>query len=306
MNEPLPVICLAGPTGAGKTALAIELACAFDAEIVNADSRQVYASFPVITAQPAREEQAACPHHLYGYLSTGKKLGAGQWARLAFDICGEIIARGHIPLLVGGTGFYFSALMNGLASIPEIDPAIGESLSRRLEAMGLKSLYAELASVDAPYAAKIHPHDRQRVLRALEVFEGTGKTFSWWHRHSRAKPMCAGPYFLLEAPLRELEPRLAMRIDQMIAQGAEEEAARAWGECPHEEAPGWSGIGCAEVLGLLQGKYSRAECRSIWLANTRAYAKRQLTWFRGRKNALPVEDKNTLFELTQKFLRCQA
>lgn len=286
MSAPLPVICLAGPTGCGKTAAAIELAQALDAEIVNADSRQVYADFPCITAQPSAEERAACPHHLYGFLPTEARISAGRWAEMAADAVRRLHERGKRALLVGGTGLYFQTLLRGIADIPPVAPEISARWTQRLAEEGPERLHAELGRLDPAYAARIHPHDRQRIVRALEVQDATGKPFSWWHEHAMSAPLCAGPLFSLAPTLDWLTPRLARRIDLMLAEGALEEARAARRRNDDPAAPGWSGIGCAEVLAHLRGELSLADCRALWLRHTRAYAKRQLTWFRGRKEAI--------------------
>lgn len=286
MSAPLPVICLAGPTGCGKTAAAIELAQALDAEIVNADSRQVYADFPCITAQPSAEERAACPHHLYGFLPTEARISAGCWAEMAADAVRRLHERGKRALLVGGTGLYFQTLLRGIADIPPVAPEISARWTQRLAEEGPERLHAELGRLDPAYAARIHPHDRQRIVRALEVQDATGKPFSWWHEHAMSAPLCAGPLFSLAPTLDWLTPRLARRIDLMLAEGALEEARAARRRNDDPAAPGWSGIGCAEVLAHLRGELSLADCRALWLRHTRAYAKRQLTWFRGRKEAI--------------------
>lgn len=288
MSAPLPVICLAGPTGCGKTAAAIELAHALDAEIVNADSRQVYADFPCITAQPSAEERAACPHHLYGFLPTEARISAGRWAEMAAEAVRRLHERGKRALLVGGTGLYFQTLLRGIADIPPVAPEISARWTQRLAEEGPERLHAELGRLDPAYAARIHPHDRQRIVRALEVQDATDKPFSWWHEHAMSAPLCAGPLFSLSPTLDWLEPRLARRIDLMLAEGALEEARAARRRNDDPAAPGWSGIGCAEVLAHLRGELSLADCRTLWLRHTRAYAKRQLTWFRGRKEAIPV------------------
>lgn len=289
---PCAVICLAGPTGSGKTALALRLAAALDGEIINADSRQVYADFPLITAQPTPEERARCPHHLYGFLPTAQKISAGRWAEAAAAEARAIAARGRTPLLVGGTGLYFQALLRGMASIPAPDKAVVAGLCARMRAAGPVALHAELARADPAYAARIHPHDRQRILRALEVVESTGKPFSWWHAHAMSAPLCRGPLLTLAVDLEWLTPRLGRRLDAMLAHGALDEARAALGRCPGTldgvRAPGWSGIGCAEALDHIEGRISLADCRRRWLANTRAYAKRQNTWFRARPEAVFV------------------
>lgn len=285
-QAPVPVICLAGPTGAGKTALAIELARRLNGDIVNADSRQVYADFPIICAQPSAEEQASVPHHLYGFLPTGQKISAGQWADMAHAKAVALRAQGRTPILVGGTGMYFHTLLHGIAAIPAIDPAITAALAARLRDEGAPALYAELARVDAAYAERIHPNDSQRIVRALEVVQGTGKPFSWWHEYAMADPLCQGPLLVIDAPLSWLEPRLKERIRLMLAAGALEEGRVARERCGDPGAPGWSGIGCAEVLAHLAGACTLEECCALWYRHTRAYAKRQLTWFHGRKEAL--------------------
>jgi tRNA dimethylallyltransferase len=292
-SNPLPVVCLAGPTGTGKTEMALALAEELGGEIINADSRQVYADFPVITAQPTDAERARCPHHCYAFLPTEQKTSAGRWAEAACAAARAALARGKIPLLVGGTGLYFQTLLRGIAEIPAADSNIGAALEARLDNEGLPALHNDLLRVDAAYAARVHPNDRQRVLRALEVFYATKRPFSWWHANAGTKALCGGPLIVLEADLEALTPRLARRIDRMIADGAFEEARSALIACPDTKAPGWSGIGAAEVLACLQGKINREECARLWLKNTRAYAKRQLTWFRARTEARFVAPGDT-------------
>lgn len=304
MNGPLRVVCLAGPTGAGKTAAAIGLAAALDGEIVNADSRQAYRDFPLITAQPAEEERRACPHHLYGFLDVGEKLSAGRWAHMALTVARDIARRGKTPLLVGGTGLYFRALLDGIVHIPPVDPAVSARWLARCAAEGPETLHAELAAVDPIYAKRIHPHDRQRIVRALEVWEDTGRSFSWWHAHAAPAPLCVGVRLGLDISLAELAPRLEARMEAMLAAGALEEARAAFALCADARAPGWSGIGCAELYRCLEGELNLAEARTLWLRHTRAYAKRQLTWFRaeGRMRWTPHGPEDPLPALLREAL----
>lgn len=291
-EPPLRVVCLAGPTGAGKTALALALAREFGCEIVNADSRQLYRDFPVITAQPEPADRACAPHHLYGFLELAEKSSAGAWVQLALEKCRQITARGRLPLLVGGTGFYFEALLAGLAAIPQVDSSIVRDLALRLKREGPGSLYRLLQAKDPIWAKKIHPNDSQRILRGLEIWLGTGRPLSWWHSQAAQTPAAAGPLLVCAASLAWLEPRLKRRIGEMLERGALEEAARAARKNPDPQSPGWSGIGCGELLAYLQGRVDLQECRQLWLANTRAYAKRQLTWFRARKNAIWIKPED--------------
>ncbi|MDL2290552.1 tRNA (adenosine(37)-N6)-dimethylallyltransferase MiaA [Desulfovibrio sp. OttesenSCG-928-F20] len=276
--------CIVGPTGAGKSAAALALARHLPICVVNADSRQVYRDFPLITAQPSIEEQTCCPHRLYGFLPVWRKLGAGAYARAARRVLEKDRNRGLVPVLVGGTGLYIKTLLDGIAPIPDVPEAISAALRQRMAEEGPQALHQLLTALDPDYAAKIHRHDRQRIIRALEVREATGRNFSWWH----ARPLPPSRFRVLKIgiglPLDELEPLLARRIDLMLDTGALDEARRAWARWPEPKAPGWSGIGCRELYSHLAGEISLDECRALWLRNTRAYAKRQLTWFRADKD----------------------
>ena len=284
MSASLFLPCIVGPTGTGKTAAVLALTNAWPLSVVNADSRQVYMDFPLITAQPSVEEHAACPHELYGFLRTEEKLGAGEYARLAGEALENIAARHRMPVLVGGTGLYFRALLDGLAPIPAIPPEIAAVWQERCRAEGSVNLHRRLMELDPSYAAKIHPHDRQRITRALEVYEATGKTFSWWHECRPPQNPYRSCKVGIGMSLAELEPLLSRRIDGMLERGALEEARAALERCPDPHAPGWSGIGCSEMHRYLTGELTFEDCRALWLKNTRVYAKRQLTWFRADRD----------------------
>lgn len=286
---PLPVICLAGPTGAGKTAMALVLAEELGCEIINADSRQTYADFPIVTAQPEKAEIAKAPHHLYAFLKTEEKLDAAAWAKLTFKKAEEIYSRNKIPLLVGGSGFYFQALLTSLADIPAIPQEISSHYARQIQSLGSTRLYEELKKIDPVFAAKIHPNDKQRIQRGLEVYSGTGQALSDWHKRRAPEALCSGPLFMIDSSISDLEPVLKNRIEKMENMGALEEVKRAWENCPDYSAPGWSGIGCRECLDYLIGRLDGVQWKKEWFANTRAYAKRQLTWFRGRKYAISIK-----------------
>ena len=285
-KRPIKLICISGPTGAGKTAAALHLVSALSAkgigiQIINADSRQVYRDFPVITAQPSPAERSICPHWLYGWLESEKKISAGEWAALSGEAIEKINAQQHLPIIVGGTGFYIRSLLDGIADIPRIERAISQELLDECQIKGTPAMHSVLSHIDPEYAAKIHHNDKQRIIRALEVWKGTGKTFSWWHKNAMRK---SDAYDVLRLgiglPLAELTPFLEARVDAMMASGALEEAQNALALCPDLHAPGWSGIGCMELGAYLKGSLSLQEGLSLWKANTRAYAKRQWTWFR--------------------------
>lgn len=273
------VVCLVGPTGVGKSATALRLAEHFGGSIINADSRQVFAAFPIITAQPSADQRALCPHHLYGFLETPSRISAGAWGDLALQHM-EGVA---FPILVGGTGLYLRALFDGIVDIPPIPDELVRTLSDACAQEGSAALHARLREIDPDYAARIHEHDRQRIVRALCVYESTGKTFSWWHRQTPPPREMDVLRIGLRLSLDDLTPLLARRIDAMIDAGAVDEARAEYALHPDGALPGWSGIGCRELHQYLCGGLSFEAARLLWIKNTRAYAKRQLTWFNADK-----------------------
>ncbi len=276
----IPLVCLLGATGTGKTEAAIRLAQAFDGEVINFDSRQIYRELPIVTAQPAREERACCPHHLYGFLPAHSRRGAGGYARLVHAVAGRVRERGRLPILVGGTGLYLRAILSGLAPIPDIPAALRADIQAECDRAGPHTLHARLLAVDPASAARIAPADRQRVTRALEVYAATGRTLTDWHsQETAAQPEYDAVKIGCALPEPGYAGRLARRIAAMVEQGAVAEVARA----AARHAPGaWglSGIGCAEILRHLSGELDLDAALALWLKNTRAYAKRQMTWFR--------------------------
>lgn len=307
------LICLAGPTGAGKSAAALLLARELGGVVINADSRQVYRDFPLITAQPSAQERAVCPHRLYGVLDTVTPSSAGWWSAAAEDAMQRCAANQQFPLLVGGTGLYMRALLDGIVEIPPIPPEVSARLEAELAELnemgnsgesgksGGFVLHARLAGIDPAYSARIHPNDTQRLLRALAVYESTGHSFSWWHSQTPPPAPHEVVRLGLRLPLAELAPRLAARVDAMLDQGAVAEASTALDHCDNPRAPGWSGIGCAELYEHLHGTLSLDEARARWVQNTRAYAKRQLTWFNADKRIVwfcPGEEQKLLEHFT--------
>ncbi|MHC1789169.1 tRNA (adenosine(37)-N6)-dimethylallyltransferase MiaA [Solidesulfovibrio sp.] len=274
------VVCLLGATGTGKTAAAIALAAAFGGEVVNVDSRQVYAGVPVLTAQPTAAEMAACPHHLYGDTPLDVAVAAGDYAVRARAAAAAIAGRGRLPLFVGGTGLYFRAILGGLAPIPPVPADVRATVLADWERLGPGAMHAKLAAADPDYAARIAPADRQRVTRALEVALATGRAFSDWHRQGDPDAPDYDVVRLgLSLSLDELIPRLGRRIESMIAAGAVAEVEQALVRYP-ADVPGLTGIGGPEIAAYLAGVRNLKETREAWLSNTRAYAKRQMTWFR--------------------------
>lgn len=279
MNR-LRAVCILGPTGSGKTEAALSLAAARPVTVINYDSRQVYADFPIVTAQPESHEQAQCPHRLYGFVPTAEPMTAARFADLAKAEIAQAQAEDRLPVLVGGTGLYIRALERGLAEIPPIPPEVRQWVLGRMEREGSHALHADLAEADPATAARLHPNDTQRIARALEVLLGTGKALSAWFAEQKAGEVGVELFKIgISTTLQELEPRLRARIGIMLERGGLEEMTRAWAACPERDAPGYSGIGCAELVAHLLGELTLPEACELWYRNTRAYAKRQLTWF---------------------------
>ncbi len=250
-------------------------------QVVNFDSRQVYADFPVITAQPDYKALAVCSHWLYGFLPSHERLDAARYCKLADQAISRIRSAKDLPLMVGGTGLYLKSLLQGLAPVPEIPQSVRAEVLNRCQRLGPEVLYQELQQKDPGTAKKLHPRDRQRITRAIEVLQSTGRPLSWWQQRQQG---CGKRYTALKigiaADINELEYRLEQRIKQMLQQGAVDEARQAWQNCPDENAPGWTSIGCRELLHYILGRHTLHAARQEWLRRTRAYAKRQMTWFK--------------------------
>jgi tRNA dimethylallyltransferase len=214
-------------------------------------------------------------------LPTEEAIDAGRFTALARPVLEDIHSRGRVPVLVGGTGLYLKALIYGLAPIPEIPSEIRERIGAECRDRGSEALHRRLQEKDPESADRLHPRDRQRIARALEVVTATGKPLTWWLRtYPCDQPRYSFVKVGLWTDLEVLTPLLKARIGKMLARGAMQEVEAAWQGCPDEHAPGWSGIGCWELLQVLLGRWSQAEAESAWVMNTRAYAKRQLTWFK--------------------------
>jgi tRNA dimethylallyltransferase len=286
------VACIVGPTACGKNDLALALAVRNPVHVINLDSRQVYRDFPIITSQPTPEEQAVCPHRLYGFLGLTETIHAGRYVELAREAVGEALRQGGLPVLVGGTGMYLRSLRQGLAPIPPIPDGIHSEILKDLERTGPAALHGELERIDPAAAARIHPNDRQRIARALEVYRATGQPISWWREKSHQPPAYDYRLFGLDMDKAELHRRIEWRVEAMLEAGALDEARAARKLCDDPEAPGWTGIGCAEILAHLRGEATLEEASASWSRNTKAYAKRQMTWFRKEPDIqwLPASD----------------
>lgn len=281
------VVAIGGPTATGKTALSLALAQRFGGEIINADSMQVYRQLSVGTAKPTAEERAQVPHHLLDFLPPEQPYSVADFTAAAADLIGQITARGRLPLVVGGTGLYITSLLNGVRFAPEdTDPELRRRLQQQAETQGAEVLYARLQAVDPAYAAKVHPHNLPRVIRALELYESTGRTMSEQQRQSRP---AAAPYrsLCLCLTCRDravLYRRIDQRVDKMLREGLLPEAELVWQNRERYRTAAQA-IGYKEFFPYFEGKEPLDTCVNRLKQATRQYAKRQLTWFRHQNEA---------------------
>jgi tRNA dimethylallyltransferase len=284
-------VLIAGPTASGKSALALALAARLGGVVINADSMQVYRDLRVLTARPTPEEEALAPHRLYGHVDAAEAYSAGRWLADAGAALAAADAAGLVPIVVGGTGLYFTLLTGGMAAVPPVPQPIREGLRRRLAEEGAEALHAELARRDPASAARILPRDRSRIVRALEVIEATGRPLHAWHGDNGAPllaPACAARVFL--APDRaELRARIDARLDAMLAAGALAEVRRLAGRGLDPLLPAMKAHGVPWLVRHLRGEIGAEEAAEQAKADTRRYAKRQFTWFRNRLSDWPWE-----------------
>ncbi|WJW76846.1 tRNA (adenosine(37)-N6)-dimethylallyltransferase MiaA [Thiohalobacter sp. IOR34] len=279
---PPAVLCLMGPTAAGKTALALRLVEAYPFEIVSVDSAMVYRGMDIGTAKPEPAVLAVAPHRLIDILDPGESYSAARFAADAQREIEAIRAAGRQPLLVGGTGLYFRALEQGLAELPAADAALRAELEAERQRLGLAALHRQLAAIDPQAAARIHPNDAQRILRALEVCRLSGRSLSELCRETpaaRRQPL----YKLVIAPPQraQLHPRIEQRLGQMLEQGLVEEVERLRARDDlHADLPSMRAVGYRQVWQYLDGESDYATMCQRVLTATRQYAKRQYTWLR--------------------------
>jgi len=280
-EAPADAVLLAGPTGAGKSDLALELAQRFPVEIVSVDSAQVYRGMDIGTAKPAADVRERVPHHLIDVCDPSEAYSAGRFRRDALELIGAIRSRGRVPLLVGGTMLYFRALTRGIAPLPEADPAIRAAIDRRAQAVGWPALHAELAAHDPEAAARIRPADGQRIQRALEVLEITGERLSRLQRLAHPPPLAFAAFALVPGDRAGLYARLDARFRAMMEAGLLEEARalRARGDLS-PDLPSLRSVGYRQLWAHLEGRSSLADAVAAGQRATRNLAKRQLTWVR--------------------------
>lgn len=277
-------VLIAGPTASGKSGLALALARHFGGVVINADSMQVYGGLRILTARPDAAAEALAPHRLYGVLAPHDACSAARWAEMARAEIAAAHAAGQMAVVVGGTGLYFHALTEGLSELPPVDPALRQGLIAELAALGAPALHARLAGVDPVLAARLKPGDSQRILRGLEIHAGTGRPLSAFQAESGAAAPDIGILArLVVAPPRALLlDRIRLRLTQMAAEGAIEEARAVAALGLDPLAPAAKAIGLRPFAAHAAGEIPLDQALEQAEIETRQYAKRQMTWARGR------------------------
>jgi tRNA dimethylallyltransferase len=276
----IPIVT--GPTASGKSGLALSVARRIGGAIVNADAMQTYAAFPILTAQPSAEERSQVPHALYGVLDLADPLTAMRWRGMAIAAIRELLAQGRRPMLVGGSGLYLRALTQGMAPMPAVPQAIRATARAEWESLGAAAFRARLAEADPAIVRVLQPADRQRQVRAWEVFAATGTPLSAWQRKVGEGPPDGWRFlWVVLSPDRAwLRARIAGRFDAMLQAGVLDEVRAVLDRGLPGDLPGLKAHGAPELMRHLSGEIDLAAARQRAIDITRQYAKRQMTWFR--------------------------
>lgn len=292
MSKP-KVIVICGPTASGKTALSIELAKKINAEIISADSMQIYKEMDIGTAKPDKEEMDGIKHYLIDFVSPDKRYSVAEFKQDAEIAINEILAKGKTPIIVGGTGLYIDSLIYGIEyNEIKIDEKYREELEEKVEKEGLQSLYEEAKKIDPEATSKISSNDKKRIIRVLEIFKSTGKTKTEQEIESRKKDIPYDYYvYAINMDREKLYERINLRVDKMIEKGLIDEVElliKKYNKFP----TAMQGLGYKEVVEYLDGQLSKEEMIDKIKQESRRYAKRQLTWFRKNKQNIWIDGLN--------------
>ena len=282
------VLIIAGPTASGKSALAVAAARALDGVILNCDSMQIYKDIPIIAATPSAEEKAAAEHRLFEMYDVTKRGNVVEWLELCVAEIKKLWAENRLPVVVGGTGMYIDALINGVTPIPEVNPEVRRNLQQRLQSEGLLKLYIELQQKDIEIAKKLSPNDKTRIVRALEIVATTGKKVSEWYQMPMLKKLPEANFTVVKIvpEIAVIEERCRSRLDKMVQEGALKEITELLKRGVDETLPAMKALGVPELSLAVKGEMLLSEALELAKLHTRQYAKRQRTWL---KNKLPAD-----------------
>ena len=299
-----PIICIAGPTASGKTALSIALAKELGGEIVSCDSMQVYKRMDIGTAKPTAEEMEGIPHHMLSVAEPWEDFSVGKYCDMAAPIVDDILSRGKVAIIVGGTGLYMDALIKGNDFAPVPSTGCREALEQLAQTQGIEAVIEQLRTVDPESAQRLHPSDQKRIIRAMEVYLETGETITEHNRKTQLLPPRYNPvWFALEdADRQTLYDRIDRRVEVMLQMGLIEEIRTLLAEGIPENSTAMQAIGYKEFVDALQGRSSMETAVALVQQSSRKYAKRQLTWFRRNKaiHWLRREPGDVLAQILQK------
>jgi len=273
-------ILIAGPTACGKSAAALALGEKLGGVIINADSMQVYSDLRILSARPSNEDEARVPHALYGFVPAANAYSVGQWLEDVKGAIADAGRQGRMPIITGGTGLYFKALLEGLSPVPDIPDDVRKHWRDMAREKGAEHLHGLLRERDPQMAARLRPSDPQRVIRALEVFDATGHSLARWHAEP-GKPLVGedqAARVFVEPPREALYERIDNRFDAMLEEGALEEVKLLGVQKLDPELPAMRALGVKPLMAMLKGDIEREEAIARAKTETRRYAKRQLTW----------------------------
>ncbi len=298
-----PAIFIMGPTALGKTALSIRLAKHYDGEIISVDSAMVYRGMDIGTAKPALQEREGIPHHLIDILDPVEAFSTGQFRAMTLEKMAQITRQGRVPVLAGGTMLYFNVLLNGLAELPPANAEVRQRLDQLLREKGKEYLHRRLAEIDAAAAKRIHPNDPQRIQRALEVYELSGRPISdFFGQQNEALPYAVRTIKLVPSDRQVLHQTIAKRFDNMLQEGLVDEVRRLFerGDL-NESLPAVRAVGYRQVWSYLQGEIDYATMREKGIVATRQLAKRQFTWLRKLESgqSFAAEDRRLLNKIME-------
>lgn len=276
-----PLVVIGGPTASGKSPLALDLAETVGGEIINGDSMQVYDELRLLTARPGPDDERRVPHHLYGFMSVAERCSVALWADKARRVTRECLARGNVPIVVGGTGLYLATLIRGLSPIPDVPSSVRADIMTRVAGLAAEDLHDLARTVDPDLAQRIPIGDTQRLIRLLEVHEATGEPLSAWQQQPRQNAWPGPVLYLVLRPERTvLYQACDDRFDAMMAAGALDEVAGLADRDLRPDLPAMRALGVPSLMAYLRGETGLDEAVQTAKTATRRYAKRQLTWFR--------------------------